>query len=440
MTEMTTFSRIMGGVDNVSSTIGAGVMASMGVVRIGEIAKDIALKVSKKPPSSSFLTSLSKYTKFLGLAGAATCLWQAGRAGVRLLTQSSKDEFSDGMILLGGALIAANLAIGALFPPSRILTMALRTTFAVGLSSDLVGLHHDYGKMNTFDTVVRVAMLALFNTRRKHYAPIQDVVTGGNSKVSLVRHIRTGKEVAQKETLSSRWEIHYKAQKQALQVEVEVLRQVKHPNIVKLHGDHQNKGFITLEWVGKRPIPNQRKKTLSTAKPLPDYPIIKSHSPAVVSKFWVPRSIALFSGLRAVHAKGFVHCDVKPDNILFGRNLDPKLADFGIAFKLRGSNDKLPNNYMRGTKNYMSPEVQRNERPDPKSDVYGLGKSLIAMILGRKKLNFPSLEIAVQAARETMIRENVPSNLAHVLAKTLEPTIDNRPSVNEVIRGLQQLG
>ena len=95
---------------------------------------------------------------------------------------------------------------------------------------------------------------------------------------------------------------------------------------------------------------------------------------------------AMCRTLAYIHARGIVHCDIKPANILIsGRSEDdlvaPKLADFGIA--TAGNSTRLTTNGATiGTANYLSPEQVRGERITAATDIYSLGLVLIEALTG----------------------------------------------------------
>ena len=86
-------------------------------------------------------------------------------------------------------------------------------------------------------------------------------------------------------------------------------------------------------------------------------------------------------GLKEMHEKGWVHCDVKPDNFLADDKGIVKLIDFSIGRKIKagglaglfGGKPKA----IQGTRSYMAPEQIRQKAPDARTDIYGLGLSLI---------------------------------------------------------------
>lgn len=89
---------------------------------------------------------------------------------------------------------------------------------------------------------------------------------------------------------------------------------------------------------------------------------------------------AIVGGLCAVHSKGFVHCDIKPQNILVFEDGAAKIADFGLA-KEKGL--VMKKTELRGTPLYMSPEsVKANEYEAP-CDIWALGCVVVEMITGK---------------------------------------------------------
>lgn len=87
-------------------------------------------------------------------------------------------------------------------------------------------------------------------------------------------------------------------------------------------------------------------------------------------------------GLDFAHAKGFVHRDVKPGNILFKADDTAVLADFGIAKAMDATSGATMAGASIGTPDYMSPEQARAEAVDGRSDLYSLGAVLFEMLEG----------------------------------------------------------
>lgn len=99
----------------------------------------------------------------------------------------------------------------------------------------------------------------------------------------------------------------------------------------------------------------------------------------------------ILEGLRYIHGKGFVHCDVKPRNILVFHDGDVKIADFGLS-KKAGKNraetgGEVGRFQLRGSPLYMSPEsVSDNEFESP-CDIWAVGCAVVEMLTGKPAWN-----------------------------------------------------
>ncbi|CAN6445581.1 unnamed protein product [Victoria cruziana] len=97
----------------------------------------------------------------------------------------------------------------------------------------------------------------------------------------------------------------------------------------------------------------------------------------------------ILEGLSHVHRHGFVHCDIKPSNVL----LHPvsgsvKVADFGLAKRI--GEKARPDATIRGTPMYMSPEVAAGDEPVPASDVWSLACTVIELLTGKPPWDVPA--------------------------------------------------
>ena len=102
-------------------------------------------------------------------------------------------------------------------------------------------------------------------------------------------------------------------------------------------------------------------------------------------------------GLAAAHARGTVHRDVKPGNILVGQSGIAKISDFGIA-RMDGEEQLTRTGMVTGTPSYFSPEQARGQDAGPAADVWALGATLYAAVQGEPP--YPCLLYTSDAADE----------------------------------------
>lgn len=99
----------------------------------------------------------------------------------------------------------------------------------------------------------------------------------------------------------------------------------------------------------------------------------------------------LLLGLKAIHAVGVVHRDLKPGNIMFRRDGSLAIADFGLSRRMDTSTDLTMSGQIMGTPAYMSPEQGQGEVATPSSDLYSAGVIFYEMLTGKKPYEAASL-------------------------------------------------
>ena len=105
--------------------------------------------------------------------------------------------------------------------------------------------------------------------------------------------------------------------------------------------------------------------------------------------------IKVASALDLALKHGFLHCDIKPGNILFNEDNEPKLVDFGLARKAESEHN--PNEQPLGTPYYVAPEKIRREPETFHSDMYSLGGTLYHAVTGHVPFEAPTVEELVVA-------------------------------------------
>jgi serine/threonine-protein kinase len=121
--------------------------------------------------------------------------------------------------------------------------------------------------------------------------------------------------------------------------------------------------------------------------------------------------------LRAAHAAGIVHRDVKPGNILFSDEGCAKVADFGIAKSVEGVGDATTAGLLIGTPRYLSPERIEGRATTASSDLYAMGVILYEALAGR-----PAFEGDTPVATAFAVQHTTPVPLAE-LRPELSPAI-----------------
>jgi serine/threonine protein kinase len=155
------------------------------------------------------------------------------------------------------------------------------------------------------------------------------------------------------------------------------------------------------------------------------------------------------SALDEAHAKGFIHRDLKPGNILFDRAGEPYISDFGIA-KFTSSQTNVTGSAIVGTPAYLSPEqAQGDANIDGRSDIYAVGVILFEMLSGRQPYEATTpMGVVVKQITDPIphildVNPNLPTGLEEVIEKAMAKNRDERfsttrelaDSLNAVVRG-----
>jgi serine/threonine protein kinase len=161
----------------------------------------------------------------------------------------------------------------------------------------------------------------------------------------------------------------------------------------------------------------------------------------VRSALWIARQTA--EALTALHRAGFVHGDVKPDNIRLIDAGTAVLMDLGFAHR-PGENARLRRHgYLLGTVNYLAPELcDFSSDADFRSDLFSLGVTLFEMLAG--KLPFPDGNTAQTLqwhrnnppANVRDFAEPIPSALAALVDRLLAHNLEERPRAPAVLQQL----
>lgn len=256
------------------------------------------------------------------------------------------------------------------------------------------------------------------------YSVLEEVGQGGMSTVYCARKA-DGKDVALK--VLSPLVAKDRRFRTRFAREIAILGDLKHPNIVPIldHGQINGTPYIVMPFAEHGTLQNE----------IGNGSVGPRRSARIVS--------GIAAALTHAHAKGVIHRDVKPSNILLDENGDALLSDFGFAH-LHDSNLSLTGSLIIGTPAYMSPEQCQGEKIDAKSDQYSLGVIVFQLSTGKLpyKAETPMgvvvKQINTPLPRPRYINANVPDAIEDVLIRCLDKDPNNRfSSIDELNEAFQ---
>ncbi|CAM6061030.1 unnamed protein product, partial [Sphagnum tenellum] len=192
--------------------------------------------------------------------------------------------------------------------------------------------------------------------------------------------------------------------------EVVIISGVKHRNLVKLKGCclRDNKRLLVYEYLENGDLANLLFGGQNNREVL----------------FWPTRfniCLGIARGLHYLHdicQPRIIHRDIKASNILLDKKLQPKIADFGLAFLFPDDKTHISTMHVAGTRGYLAPEYATRGQLTTKVDVYSFGVLLLEIISGRKNIdhNLPLEDIYLVEKAWRLHRE---SNLIDIVDQNL---------------------
>ena len=203
------------------------------------------------------------------------------------------------------------------------------------------------------------------------YVILSRIGKGGLGEVYLAKHKTLGIFRALKVLSKDDSDDHAKYLERFLR-EAKLASEIRHPNVVGVMDVEVDPAcgvpYIVMEYVDGGSLRN----SLTANKRL-------SEEQAVV----IVEAVA--SALQMAEKHRIVHRDIKPDNIMFTKQGEVKLADLGIAKVVGADNDLTKTNMMIGTPAYLPPEQARNAKGvDARADIYSLGATFYEMLTGQQ--------------------------------------------------------
>jgi serine/threonine protein kinase len=251
------------------------------------------------------------------------------------------------------------------------------------------------------------------------YRVLKHMITGQTSQVWEVVEGQSGRHFAMKlllpekarEPMHRRFLIH----------EATVGKELAHPNIIKIIAVGRDKAnpYFVMEYF---PAGNLKLRIMRK-----DWAFLHEKTPDILKQ--------TATGLAFMNAKGWVHRDVKPDNILVNSAGEVRIIDFALSQRIPKGLAKIFRRKQRaqGTRSYMSPEQIRGQALDARADVYSFGASAYEIVAGRPPFRAASSQellnkhITEKPVSPRMYNPDVTEEFANLILQMLAKKKDDRP-------------
>lgn len=265
------------------------------------------------------------------------------------------------------------------------------------------------------------------------YKLVMCIATGGSSQVWEVVEQPSGRHLAMK--LLKTDTPDFKENKVGLKHEAEVLKSLDHPLIIKYekYSSSRDNTYMTMEHFRAANVKLQIKADIASVH---------------------VRARRLFESvcqaLSHVHAKGWVHRDVKPDNVLMNKAGEIRLVDFSLSSKeVKGFSKMIGGGKLKtiqGTRTYIAPETINKQAPTFQTDLYSLGIMFFEVLTGKTPFQAPTPEellrkhLRTEPPNASEFNKNVTPEMDRLIAKLLKKKpADRHASVDEVLGELKRI-
>lgn len=242
----------------------------------------------------------------------------------------------------------------------------------------------------------------------QRYAIERSLGAGAMGEVFLAKDVGRGGPVAIKTVLASMF-ADEDARLRFLR-EARITSALSHPNIIRVIDQGQDEGrlFIVLEYVEGGGLGA----------------LLREKGPLSPELFFTI-AVALLDAMVYAHRKGVLHRDLKADNVLLDREMQPRIADFGLAKGLDNAGLETVTGTLMGTPTYMAPELAKGLTASEATDQYALGVLLYHMLTAKAPFTASNpLDLLQKHIEEapppvTVHRPEVPRALALAVQRAL---------------------
>ena len=244
------------------------------------------------------------------------------------------------------------------------------------------------------------------------YRALRPLGSGGMGHVWLARDERNGLDVSLTMVVRE-GHVAERAEREA-----RAAAALRHPRCQRIYALARDSGHI---YIAYEYVPGRTLRQALAAGELDDGEAVEA-------------AAQVLDALAHAHARGIVHRDVKPSNVLLGESdaIDVRLLDFGLA-QMEEFDTLTAIGDVPGTLTYVSPERLRGEQATPAADVWAVGVMLWEALAGRHPFRSnnaagTSRRIRLGAPPLESARPDLPSRLHETVARALDPDPAGRPS------------
>jgi serine/threonine-protein kinase len=253
------------------------------------------------------------------------------------------------------------------------------------------------------------------------YEVLEEIARGGMGVVYKARQKRLKRLVALKMILAG--QMASNEERERFLREAEMAANLDHPNIVPIYEVSESQGcpFFSMKLIEGKSLSHViKQKRVHEA----------NYEPNMAAQL----TATIARAVHFAHERGFLHCDLKPSNILLETDGRPYVTDFGLAKRASEDSSLSVSGAILGTPSYMAPEQASGSRKglSPATDVYGLGAILYELLTGSPPFrNGTVMETVVEVLERDPLpprelRPEIPKELETICLKCLEKNPKDR--------------
>lgn len=243
---------------------------------------------------------------------------------------------------------------------------------------------------------------------------VKRIGTGARSTIYLATDEQSRTDVALKRVIFERPEDSRIFEQ--METEYKVARRIDHPYVRKCHKLKKIRRMLRVKEL-------LLSMELFDGQSLEDGPTL-----SLLDVLLVFRMVA--TGLNAMHQHGYVHCDVKPNNILLSKAGSIKIIDLGQSCRIGTTKQRI-----QGTPDYIAPEQVRRKPLGPKTDIFNLGATMYWALTGKnvptlipKNKDDLSLVVPQSCPTPHELKKQIPEGISKLVMDCVKEDPQERPT------------